>query len=423
MIVRDTPVKRGIWRNLYFWVVIAIVAGVALGHFSPEHGRDMKPLADGFIKLIKMLIAPIVFCTVVTGIAGMRSMKNAGRVGLKAIVYFEVLTCAALIIGLAVVNWSQPGLGINADPAQLDTKSIAHYVPQAQQAGSVVEFLLQIIPTSIADAFMRGDMLQILFVAMMFALALLALGQRGYAMYQFIQNLSDVLFKIIGFVVLISPLGAFGAMAFTVGTFGIDKLGYLAKLMLDFYATCAVFIFIVLGLVMRLTGLRLWKLLRYLKEELLIVLGTSSSEAALPRLMDKMEKLGCSRAVVGMVVPTGYSFNLDGTCIYLTMAAIFIAQALGVDLTLADQLLLLGVLLLTSKGAAGVTGSGFVVLAATLSTVGHIPVEGIALVLGIDRFMSEARAITNFIGNAVATVFVSRWEKAIDMEQARAVLD
>ncbi len=409
-------------HSLYFWVVLGMVAGVALGYFAPETGQAMKPLADGFIKLIKMLIGPVVFCTVVTGIAGMRSLKNAGRVGLKAFIYFEVLTILALVLGLLVINISKPGVGMHIDPASLDTQSIKSYAPAAQEMEHPVDFILHIIPTTLTDAFVKGDMLQILFVAILFAIGLLTMGNRGYALYQWIQQLSDLLFRIIGLIVRIAPIGAFGAMAFTVGKYGIVTLAPLAKLMLDFYLTCFLFIAIGLGLVMRMAGLRLWPLLKYLREELLIVLGTSSSEAALPRLMEKLEKMGCSRPVVGMVVPTGYSFNLDGTCIYLTMAAIFIAQATDTTMGLGDQLVILSVLLLTSKGAAGVTGSGFVVLAATLASVGSIPVAGLALLLGIDRFMSEARAITNFIGNAVATVFISRWERALDQETAREQL-
>lgn len=409
-------------KSLYFWVIVAIVSGVALGHFAPSTGAAMKPLADGFIKLIKMMIGPIVFCTVVTGIAGMRSLKNAGRVGLKALLYFEGMTTVALILGLVIINLTQPGAGMNLDPASIDSSSIESYVAKGEETKGAAAFFLNIIPATLFSAFVGGDMLQILFIAVLFAGGLLAAGDRAWQIMQLLHALSDVLFRVIGIIVKVSPIGAFGAMAYTVGTYGITTLGPLAKLMLDFYATCILFVAVGLALVMRAAGLRLWPLLKYIRQELLIVLGTSSSEAALPRLMQKMEKLGCSKAVVGMVVPTGYSFNLDGTCIYLTMAAIFVAQATNTPLDLGHQLLLLGVLLLTSKGAAGVTGSGFVVLAATLSSVGHIPVEGLALLLGIDRFMSEARAMTNFIGNSVATVAVSRWERAIDLERARDVL-
>ncbi|MBV8938712.1 MAG: C4-dicarboxylate transporter DctA [Alphaproteobacteria bacterium] len=410
------------WKSLYFWVIAAIIAGFALGAIAPETAIAMKPLGDGFIKLIKMLIAPVIFCTVVTGIAGMRSMKNAGRVGMKAIIYFEVLTTLALVLGLVVVNLYNPGGGMHVDMRTLDSKAVESYTAKPTEDQGVAEFLIHVIPNTLFDAFAKGDMLQVLLVSILFAAGLLSLGDRGHHLYQLIQQFSDVTFRMIGFVIKLAPLGAFGAMAYTVGKYGISSLGPLANLILAFYVTCAIFVFGALGIVMRLCGLRILPFLRYLKEELLIVFGTSSSEPALPRLMEKMVTLGCSRAVVGMVVPTGYSFNLDGTSLYLTMAAIFIAQATGTSLDLEHQLLLLGVLLLTSKGAAGVTGSGFVVLAASLSTVGHIPVEGLALILGIDRFMSLGRAITNFIGNAVATVVVSRWEHAIDMDQAQAAL-
>ncbi len=410
-------------KSLYFWVIVGIVVGIALGHFAPETGQAMKPLGDGFIKLIKMMIAPLVFCTVVTGIAGMRNMRNAGRVGLKALIYFEVLTTIALVVGLVVINTTQPGAGMNIDPATLDSKAVESYANKAVEQGkSVTDFILHIIPSSFLDAFVKNDMLQVLLLSVLFAMGLLSARDAGRHVYQLIEELSVILFRIIGIIVKISPIGAFGAMAFTVGKYGVVSLEPLVRLMADFYLTCLVFVFVVLGLVMRILGLRLWPLLKYLKEEFLIVLGTSSSEAALPRRMEKMEIAGCSRAVVGMVVPAGYSFNLDGTCIYLTMAAIFVAQALNIPLSLGDQLLLLSVLLLTSKGAAGVTGSGFVVLAASLSTVGHIPVEGLALILGIDRFMSEARALTNFAGNAVATLAVSRWERALDKDALKSTI-
>lgn len=410
-------------KSLYFQVLLAIIAGIALGHFAPDIGVALKPLSDGFIKLIKMLIAPVVFCTIVTGVAGMRSMKNVGRVGLKAIVYFELMTTLALAIGLVVMNIYRPGEGMHVDPASLDAKAVETYASKANAQGGMVDFLLNVIPSTVTDAFAKGDMLQVVLVSLLFAGGMLSLGNRAYRMQQLIDEFSAILFKIIGFIVKLAPLGAFGAMAFTVGKYGIVSLAPLVKLMGVFYLVCLLFVTVALGSVMRVAGLRLWPLLRYLKEEIFIVVGTSSSEAALPRLMEKMEKLGCSRPVVGMVVPTGYSFNLDGTCIYLTMAALFLAQAMDMPLDLGQQLLLLGVLLLTSKGAAGVTGSGFVVLAASLSAVGHIPVAGLALIVGIDRFMSEARAVTNFIGNAVATVAVSRWERALDMPVARETLE
>ena len=415
--------KPPIWKTLYFWVLVGIAAGIAVGHYAPETGIAMKPLGDGFIKLIKMIIAPVLFCTIVTGIAGMRSMQAVGRVGLKALIYFEIMTTLALVIGLVTANVLKPGAGMNIDPASLDADAVATYAQKATDQGGVDDFLLNVIPTTFVDAFAKGDILQVVLISILFAAGLLALGAKGEGLLDLIKQFSDVMFKIIGFIVKLAPLGAFGAMAFTVGKYGVVSLGPLLNLMMVFYLTCGLFVALGLGLVMRILGLRLWKLLRYLREELLIVLGTSSSEAALPRLIEKMVNAGCSRSVVGMVVPTGYSFNLDGTSIYLTMAALFIAQALNIELSLGDQLLLLGVLLLTSKGAAGITGSGFVVLAATISTVGHLPVAGLALILGIDRFMSEARAITNFIGNAVATFAVAKWENALDIADARATLD
>lgn len=419
----DQPaLKKPFWKTLYFWVIIGILAGIVFGHYAPDQAIQFKPLGDGFIKLIKMVIGPVIFCTIVTGIAGMRSMKSVGRVGLKALVYFEVMTTIALIIGLVIANTLRPGEGMNIDPASLDASSISTYTEKAATQGDMVSFLLGIIPTTFADALAKGEILQILTMSVLFAAGLVALGDRGKPVLDLVQSLSEVLFKIIGFIVLLAPLGAFGAMSFTIGKYGIEALGPLLHLMIAFYATCLIFVLVVLGAVMKVIGFKLWPLIKYLKEELLIVLGTSSSEAALARLIEKMSKLGCSRSVVGMVVPTGYSFNLDGTSIYLTMAALFIAQAVNVPLDLGQQLLLLAVLLLTSKGAAGVTGSGFIVLAATIATVGHVPVEGLALILGIDRFMSEARALTNFVGNAVATLVVSKWEKALEEDQVRAML-
>lgn len=415
------PARRKYWKTLYFWVIVGILAGIALGYYMPDTAVKMKPLSDGFIKLIKMVIAPIIFCTIVTGIAGMHSMKNVGRVGLKSLIYFEGMTTLALIIGLVVANVFQPGSGMNVDPETLDHASIAAYASKAP-AGGISEFILGIIPNTMIDAFAKGDILQVLVIAVLFAAALLAMKEKGKALLELIKQFSDVMFKIVGLIVKLAPLGAFGAMAFTVGKYGLIALGPLLNLMAVFYLTCLVFVFVVLGTVMRLMGYRIWALVKYLKEELLIVLGTSSSEAALAPLMQKMEKVGCDASVTGLVVPTGYSFNLDGTSIYLTLAALFIAQALNIPLDFGHQLLLISVLLLSSKGAAGVTGSGFIVLAGTLSTVGHIPVAGIALILGVDRFMSEARALTNFVGNAVATLVVSRWEKALDQKKATAIL-
>jgi aerobic C4-dicarboxylate transport protein len=382
----------------------------------------MKPLGDGFIKLIKMLIAPIIFCTVVHGIAGMKDLKRVGRVGLKALIYFEVLTTLALVVGLIVVNIWQPGAGINADLKTIDPRSIQIYTTKAGQQ-STVEFFLNIIPSTIVGAFAEGEILQVLFFAILFAFALSLMGEHAKPVTAFIDIVSHALFGIVGMIMKVAPLGAFGAMAFTIGKYGIGTLLSLGKLMAGFYATCLIFIFVVLGTVAYFAGFSIFKFIKYIKEELLIVLGTSSSESVLPRMINKLENLGCNESVVGLVIPTGYSFNLDGTCIYLTMAAIFLAQATNTELSLWQQLGMIAILLLTSKGAAGVTGSGFIVLAATLSSVGTIPVASIALILGVDRFMSEARALTNLIGNGVATVVVSKWENALDEKRLRKQLE
>ncbi|MGL6047229.1 MAG: dicarboxylate/amino acid:cation symporter, partial [Vogesella sp.] len=404
------------YKTLYFQVIVAIILGVMLGHFMPELGAKLKPLGDGFIKLVKMMIAPIIFCTIVVGIAGMEDMKKVGRVGGKALLYFEVVTTVALAIGLLVVNFVQPGAGMNVDPATLDTGAIAKYTEKA--AGqSTVDFILHIIPQSAVGAFAEGEILQVLLFSVLFGAGLSMMGEQGKPVLGFFEKVSHVLFAMIGFIMKLAPIGAFGAMAFTIGKYGVSSLVQLASLMGTFYLTCVLFVGLVLGSIARFYGFSVWKLIKYIKEELMIVLGTSSSESALPRLMAKLEQLGCAKPVVGLVVPTGYSFNLDGTSIYLTMAAIFIAQACNIDLTLTQELTILGVLLLTSKGAAGVTGSGFITLAATLAVVPEIPVAGLALILGIDRFMSEARAITNLIGNAVATVVVAKWENSLDAGQ------
>jgi aerobic C4-dicarboxylate transport protein len=410
------------YRHLYVQVLIAIAFGVLLGHFYPETGAAMKPLGDAFIKLIKMLIAPIIFFTVVHGIASMEDMKKVGRVGIKALVYFEVMTTLALIIGLIVVNVWQPGAGMNVDPATLDTKGIAAYTAKAQEQ-STVEFFLHIIPTTVTGAFAEGEILQVLFFAILFAFALHFLGERGKPLLHLIDQTAHVFFGIVGIVMKVAPIGAFGAMAFTIGRYGVGTLLSLGSLMLGFYATCLIFIFLVLGTVCRLCGFSILKFIRYIKEELLIVLGTSSSESVLPRMIAKMENLGADKSVVGLVIPTGYSFNLDGTCIYLTMAAVFLAQATNTELSMAQQLGLIGILLVTSKGAAGVTGSGFIVLAATLASLGTVPVASIALILGVDRFMSEARALTNLIGNGVATVVVAKWEGALNEARMHQHLD
>lgn len=410
------------YKLLYIQVMIAIAIGILLGHFNPELAQQMKPLGDGFIKLIKMVIGPIIFGTVVLGIASMRDLGQVGRVGVKALVYFEVVTTLALIIGLIVAHVFQPGAGMNIDPASLDTKGIETYVSKAKEQ-STIEFLLNIIPTSPVSAFAEGSILQILFFAILFAFGLQALGAKGDGLLSLIDQATKVMFKIVGYIMIVAPVGAFGAMAFTIGKYGLASLIPLAKLMGVFYLTCALFITFVLGTVARLTGFSLWKLIRYIRDELFIVLGTCSSETVLPRIMAKLEKLGCEKQVVGLVIPAGYSFNLDGTCIYLTLASIFLAQATNTDLTWGQELGLLAVLLLTSKGAAGVVGSGFIVQAATLASTGVIPVAAMAIILGVDRFMSEARAFTNLIGNSVATLAVANWDGALDKEKLRAELD
>ena len=414
--------RKPFYTHLYAQVLTAIVFGVLLGYFYPQLGEQMKPLGDGFIKLIKMLIAPIIFCTVVHGIASMEDMKKVGRVGLKALIYFEVVTTLALIVGLVVVNVLQPGVGMNVDAKTIDTKSIQVYTTKAGQQ-STVDFLMHIIPNTVVGAFAEGEILQVLFFAILFAFALYMLGERSKPVLNFIDIISHSLFNVVGIVMKVAPIGAFGAMAFTIGKYGVGTLLSLGKLMAAFYLTCLIFIFGVLGGIAWLTGFNIWKFIKYIKEELLIVLGTSSSESVLPRMINKLENLGCKESVVGLVIPTGYSFNLDGTCIYLTMAAIFLSQATNTELTLWQQLGIIGILLLTSKGAAGVTGSGFIVLAATLASVGSIPVASIALILGVDRFMSEARALTNLVGNGVATIVVSKWEDALDERRMREHLD
>ncbi|WP_374276946.1 dicarboxylate/amino acid:cation symporter [Azonexus sp.] len=414
--------RKAIFKSLYFQVLVAIAIGVALGHFNPQLGADMKPLGDAFIKLIKMIIAPIIFCTIVVGIAGMEDMKKVGKTGGYAVLYFEVVSTIALIIGLIVVNVWAPGAGMNVDPSTLDTKGIAKYA-QPGQMQSTTDFLMNIIPTSVVDAFAKGDMLQVLFFSVLFGYALHAFGERGKPVFELVEKLSHVLFAIVGVIMKVAPIGAFGAMAYTIGKHGVGSLTQLASLMGAFYLTCVIFVFGVLGTIAAVHGFSVWKLIKYIKEELFLVLGTSSSESALPRLMAKMENAGAQKSVVGLVVPTGYSFNLDGTSIYLTMAAVFIAQATNTPLDLQHQITLLLILLLTSKGAAGVTGSGFIVLAATLSAVGTVPVAGLALILGIDRFMSEARALTNFVGNSVATLVVAKWCHALDVDKMRAVLN
>jgi aerobic C4-dicarboxylate transport protein len=408
--------KKPFYKVLYIQVLFAIVVGVLLGVFDPVLAAKMKPLGDGFIKLIKMIIAPVIFVTVVAGIAGMQDMKKVGRVGGKALLYFEIISTFALAIGLIVANVVQPGAGFNIDPATLDTKSIAEYTAKTKSL-STIDFLMNIIPNTFVDAFAKGDILQVLLISILFGFALSMLSERGRPIARFIDDLSHAIFGVVGIIMKAAPIGAFGAMAFTIGKYGVAALLPLARLVGTFYLTSALFVLIVLGTVAYFTGFSILRFISYIKEELLIVLGTSSSESALPALMRKMEKLGCSKSVVGLVVPTGYSFNLDGTNIYMTMAALFIAQATNTHLTLTQQLTILVVAMLTSKGASGITGAGFITLAATLAVVPTIPVAGMALILGIDKFMSECRALTNFIGNGVASVVVSKWEGELDHER------
>jgi aerobic C4-dicarboxylate transport protein len=403
-------------RSLFFYVLLAITAGVLLGVFAPATAAAMKPFGDGFIKLIKMIIAPIIFCTVVLGIAGAEDLKKVGRTGGLALVYFEVVSTLALILGLCVVHLIRPGAGMNVDVRSLDLRAVSNYAAPGRLQNTK-DFLLNLIPSTFVDAFARGEILQVLLIAILFGIALQRLGARHNLALQVIEKFSEVFFGMVKMIMYLAPLGAFGAMAFTIGSYGVHSLVSLARLMGCFYLTCIVFIFGVLGLIARLNGFSIARFLRYIGEELLIVLGTSSSEAVLPRMMAKMEALGAGRSTVGLVIPTGYSFNLDGTSIYLTMAAIFIAQATNTPLSLTQELTLLAVLLLTSKGAAGVTGSGFVVLAATLSSLGNLPVGGLALILGVDMFMSEGRALTNVIGNGVASIVIARWTGDLDGEQ------
>ena len=408
--------------RLYLWVLAAILAGGTLGHFAPEVAVSLKPLGDGFIGLIKMLIAPVIFLTVVSGVAGVSSARKVGRVGAKAILYFEVVSTFALIIGMVVVNVVKPGAGFDVNPATLDANAVARYAQQAHEQ-STVQFLLHIIPKTFLDAFTGdGDLLQVLLLALLFGFALSGIGAAAQPVVSLLDGLSKAFFRMISMVMRLAPIGAGGAMAFTIGKYGVASLGPLLKLMGSFYLSCALFVLIVLGLIARPSGFSILRFLRYIREELLLVLGTSSSESGLVPLMEKLERLGCPRTVVGLVVPAGYSFNLDGTNIYLTMAAIFVAQALNVDLTLTQELTLLAVAMLTSKGASGVTGAGFITLAATLTVVPSVPVAGLALILGVDRFMSEMRALTNFIGNGVATIVVSRWEGELDRERLQREL-
>ncbi|MDX3927636.1 MAG: dicarboxylate/amino acid:cation symporter [Shinella sp.] len=420
----DAVESRGampFYKHLYVQVLAAIVAGILLGHFHPELGSQLKPLGDAFIKLVKMIIAPVIFLTVATGIAGMTDLQKVGRVAGKAMLYFLTFSTLALIIGLVVANVIQPGAGMHIDPASLDPAAVANYAEKAHEQ-SITGFLTNIIPTTIVGAFAEGDILQVLFFSVLFGIALAMVGDKGKPVTDFLHALTTPVFKLVGILMKAAPIGAFGAMAFTIGKYGISSIANLAMLIGTFYLTAVLFVLVVLGAVARYNGFSILALIRYIKEELLLVLGTSSSEAALPSLMDKMEKAGCKRSVVGLVVPTGYSFNLDGTNIYMTMAALFIAQATDIPLSWSDQILLLLVAMLSSKGAAGITGAGFITLAATLSVVPSVPVAGMALILGIDRFMSECRALTNLVGNAVATIVVARWEGELDTEKLTAAM-
>ena len=411
--------RRPIWRSLYFQVLVGIALGVLVGALWPDFGRALKPLGDGFIKLVKMIITPVIFLTVVTGIAGMADLKAFGRVGAKAMAYFLTFSTLALAIGLVVGNLVRPGAGMNVDPATLDTGAVSNYASAAEEK-SVTEFILHIIPDTAVSAFTSGEILQVLFVAILFGIGLALIGPPGERLLGSLRIVTAVVFRMVHILMYAAPLGAFGAMAFTIGEYGVGTLTSLAGLIATFYVTALLFVVIVLGLVARAAGFSLLGLIRYIKDELLLVLGTSSSESALPLLMEKLERAGCPKPIVGLVVPTGYSFNLDGTCIYMSLAALFIAQATNIELSFADQLLLMAVAIVSSKGAAGVTGSGFIVLAATLSVVPAIPVAGMTLILGVDRFMSECRALTNFVGNAVATIVVARWERSVDPKQLAA---
>jgi len=416
-----TEARRPIWKSLYVQVLVAIALGVLVGWLWPATGAALKPLGDGFIKLVKMIITPVIFLTVVTGIAGMRDLGAFGRIAAKAFAYFIVMSTFALVVGLVVANLVQPGAGLNVDPATLDTSKVASYVTQAHET-TVTGFVLNIIPDTLVSAFTSGEILQVLLVSILFGVALAMMGERGERLLGALRTLTAVVFRIVRILMYAAPIGAFGAMAFTIGQYGIGTLTNLAELIVTFYATSLLFVLVVLGAVARLAGFSIFALIRYIKDELLLVLGTSSSESAMPLLMEKLEAAGCPKPIVGLVVPTGYSFNLDGTNIYMSLAALFIAQACNVHLSIGDQLLLMAVAVLSSKGAAGVTGSGFIVLAATLSVVPSIPVAGMALVLGVDRFMSECRSLTNFVGNAVATIVVARWERAVDLDRLRRVL-
>ncbi|UDN37258.1 dicarboxylate/amino acid:cation symporter [Proteus vulgaris] len=412
--------KQPLYKVLYVQVIVAILLGILLGHFYPDVGESFKPLGDGFIKIVKMIIAPVIFLTVVTGIAGMNNMKAVGTVAGKSMAYFLTFSTIALIIGLIVANVIRPGDGLNISPASLDASKVESYVAKAHDS-SIVGFLMNIIPDTVISPLVNGNILQVLFVSVVFGIALASIGTRGEPVLKFLQNFSEPVFKMVGMLMKLAPIGAFGAMAFTIGKYGISSISNLVLLVLTFYITSLLFVLVVLGAVAKYNGFSILSLIKYIKDELWLVLGTSSSEAALPSLMRKMENVGCKKSVVGLVIPTGYSFNLDGTNIYMTMAALFIAQATGIDLSLTEQITLLLVAMISSKGAAGVTGAGFITLAATLSVVPSVPVAGMALILGIDRFMSECRALTNLVGNACACIVVARWENALDKERMNDV--
>ncbi|WP_066568168.1 dicarboxylate/amino acid:cation symporter [Snodgrassella sp. CFCC 13594] len=419
--MNEPPKKHKWYQILYVQVIIAITIGILLGYFYPAIGESMKPLGDAFIKLVKMIISPVIFLTVVTGIAGMSNMKTVGRVTGKAMIYFLTFSTLALIIGLIVANVAQPGHGLNIDPSSLESAKVQEYVKKSHDS-TIVGFLMDIIPTTAVSPLTDGNILQTLFIAVLFGVSLALIGDKARPLVNFFQEMSAPVFKMVSILMKAAPVGAFGAMAFTIGKYGIGSIGNLLYLILTFYITALLFVLIVLGAVAKYNGFSIIGLIKYIKEELLLVLGTSSSEAALPTLMEKLHRAGCKKSVVGLVVPTGYSFNLDGTNIYMTLAALFIAQACNIELTLGHQLLLLGVAMLSSKGAAGVTGAGFITLAATLTVVPEVPVEGMALILGIDRFMSECRALTNLIGNACATIVVARWENALDKDRLQAAM-
>jgi len=412
-----------LFRSLYFQVIIAICIGIALGHFYPHIGVALKPFGDGFIRLIKMIIAPLIFCSIVLGISGMEDVRKVGKLGLRAMIYFQLTTFAAMFIAMAVVNIAKPGDGMNINLQNVDTTQVGTFIESGKEQKGIVEFLLNIIPHNVIGSLADGNILQVLFFAVLLGFAFAKMGKGAEPVKVVLQSFLDGIFIVIKMIMKVAPLGAMGAIGFTVGKYGLDILKSLGLMMFWFYVACLIYIFIFLGLILYKNKISLWKFLGYIKEELLIVLGTSSSESVLPLIMEKLEKAGCTKSVVRLVIPTGYSFNLDGTAIYLTMAAIFLAQAINQPMDFGDQLFLLLVLTFTSNGAAGVTGSGFIILAATLPVVGHIPVEAIAIIFGIDRFMSEARALTNIIGNATAGLILSKWENELDMEQLNAVLD